>query len=244
MNDSNEGIIGSLASESITKQVLNYLTYKIINNDFKIGEYLPTEEALCKDLQIGRSSVREAIKVLETRGLVKKLRGKGVIVIDDSISAASEMLRIVLAQKKATISNLLEFRNAMEVKMAGLAAVHATQEDLDNLEYHLNLMKDKEYSVEAFAKYDYDFHKAIASATRNNIFVLMMETMQSMLYDQIAYTLDSNFNPELSMHYYESIFEAIKSGDPKIAKKAMTEHLSGTKVSIYDKGDYVPEYKF
>lgn len=243
MIESNDAVIGSLASESITKQVLNILTYKIINNDYMIGEYLPTEEALCKELQIGRSSVREAIKVLETRGLVKKLRGKGVIVIDDSISAASEMLRIVLAQKKATIANLLEFRNAMEVKMAGLAAVHATKADLENLERHLNLMKENVYSVELFAKYDFDFHKAIALATRNNIFVLFMETMHSMLYDQIAYALDSEFNPELSRHYHESIFEAIKSGDPTMAKKAMTEHLSGTKLSIGEKGDYVPEYK-
>ena len=67
----------SLANESVAKQVTDILTDLIVSGKIKLGEYLPTEEDLCREFGIGRSSVREAIKTLESRGMVKKFTARG-----------------------------------------------------------------------------------------------------------------------------------------------------------------------
>ncbi|KAA4074486.1 FadR family transcriptional regulator, partial [Bacteroides ovatus] len=73
-----------LANDSVTKQVTDILSDLIVTGKIVEGDFLPTEEDLCHEFGIGRSSVREAIKTLESRGMVRKLHGKGVEVIDES----------------------------------------------------------------------------------------------------------------------------------------------------------------
>ena len=107
-----------------------------------------------------------------------------------------------------------------------------TEEDLCH-EFGLEKMKTDEYRLETFADYDFMFHKSIADASGNKVFSLMMETIRPMLYSHIIYTLNPNFNPELSNHFHETILEAIKAKDPNAASAAMAAHLVGTK-SIID----------
>ena len=105
----------SLANESVAKQVTDILTDLIVSGKIKLGEYLPTEEDLCREFGIGRSSVREAIKTLESRGMVKKFHGKGMVVIDESAAATAKLLQISLKMKKTTMKDIMEFRNSIEI---------------------------------------------------------------------------------------------------------------------------------
>lgn len=231
----NSEIIHSLpliGNKSVSKQVTDILTDLIIEGGIKVGDFMPTEEDMCHEFGIGRSSVREAIKTLESRGLVRKIQGKGAVVIDESVKSTSEMLQIVLRQKKVSLHELLEFRNSIEIKMTELAAIRADEHDIHNLKNILNQMQKDEYIATEFATYDYEFHRAIAVASHNNIFILMMETLKPMLYDQIFYTLDKSFNPERSMRYHEKILKEIISKNADGAKEAMHSHLSKTKVLI------------
>lgn len=108
-----------------------------------------------------------------------------------------------------------------------------TSEQVKTIEEVLEKMKTDEYRLETFADYDFMFHKSIADASGNKVFSLMMETIRPMLYSHIIYTLNPNFNPELSNHFHETILEAIKAKDPNAASAAMAAHLAGTK-SIID----------
>ena len=213
-----------LANDSVTKQVTDILSDLIVTGKIVEGDFLPTEEDLCHEFGIGRSSVREAIKTLESRGMVRKLHGKGVEVIDESAKATTEMLHISLRMKKTTVRDFMEFRKSMEIKMTEMAKT---------IEEVLEKMKTDEYRLETFADYDFMFHKSIADASGNKVFSLMMETIRPMLYSHIIYTLNPNFNPELSNHFHETILEAIKAKDPNAASAAMAAHLAGTK-SIID----------
>ena len=222
-----------MANESVAKQVTDILTDLIVSGKIKLGEYLPTEEDLCREFGIGRSSVREAIKTLESRGMVKKFHGKGMVVIDESAAATAKLLQISLKMKKTTMKDIMEFRNSIEIKMTELAAKRATDEQIQIISGHLEKMKNEEYKLDTFAEFDYMFHKSIADASGNIVFSLMMETIRPMLYSHIIYTLNPNFNPELSNHFHETILEAIKAKDPNAASAAMAAHLVGTK-SIID----------
>ena len=222
-----------LANDSVTKQVTDILSDLIVTGKIVEGDFLPTEEDLCHEFGIGRSSVREAIKTLESRGMVRKLHGKGVEVIDESAKATTEMLHISLRMKKTTVRDFMEFRKSMEIKMTEMAACRATSEQVKTIEEVLEKMKTDEYRLETFADYDFMFHKSIGDASGNKVFSLMMETIRPMLYSHIIYTLNPNFNPELSNHFHETILEAIKAKDPNAASAAMAAHLVGTK-SIID----------
>lgn len=217
-----------IVNGSVAQQVTAIMTQQIISGKFAVGEYLPTEEELCIEFGIGRSSVREAIKTLESRGLVRKLQGKGVVVIDESINATSQMLRIALEFKKTSLKDLMDFRVAMEVMNVELAAINATEEDLIEMRKYLLLMQQEDYSHDTFAHHDYLFHEAIARASKNSVSIIILRTLQPILYNQIVYTLDPNFNPELATHFHAKIFDAIVNHQPDRAVSEMMSHLSET----------------
>ncbi len=230
-----------ITNGSVAKQVANILTQQIIDDEFHVGDYLPTEEELCATFGIGRSSVREAIKTLESRGLVRKLQGKGVVVVDESVEATAEMLRIGLEFHKTSLRDLMDFRVALETKMTQLAAMRATDEDIEEIQKYVTLMKGSNPSMEEFAEYDYLFHESVANASGNSVVILMIKTLRPLLYNQIIYTLNPNFDPNFSMHLHEKIFEAIKAKQPRRAIRAMVEHLSETQRIIADLEEQSPQ---
>lgn len=228
-----------ITNGSVAKQVTDILTKQIIEGKYQIGDYLPTEEELCHEFGIGRSSVREAIKTLESRGMVRKHQGKGVVIIDECIDATSKMLRIALEYKKTSLKDLMDFRVALEVKNVELAAINATDNDIEQMRKYLNLMQSENYSNDNFARHDYHFHEAIAQASNNSVTSIIIKILRPILYNQIIYTLNPNFNPELANHFHEKIFDAIENRQPKRAVVAMLEHLSETQriITEFENGD-------
>ncbi len=232
-----------LVNGAVAKQVTKILTDQIIDGTFAVGDFLPTEEVLCEEFGIGRSSVREAIKTLESRGMVRKLQGKGVAVIDESIEATSEMLKIALAYRKTSLKDLMDFRVALEIKSVEMAANNASADDIERMRGFLDAMIGAEHSDEQFATYDYLFHEAIAKAAGNSMIELIIKALRPLLYNQIVYTLNPNFNSESANHFHESIFRAIKDRQPRAAIKAMLEHLSETQRIISELDPNLSIYK-
>lgn len=217
-----------IVNGSVAKQVTNIVTQQIIDGEFAIGEYLPTEEDMCKEFGIGRSSVREAIKTLESRGLVRKLQGKGVVVIDETIEATSEMLNITLDYKHISLHDMIDFREAMEIQLAELAALKATAEQIAQIKEIIELMKENIDAPDEFAKYDHLFHEKIAEASGNSISMIIMKSLKPLLHKQISLTVSPNFEPQKVIDIHEVIYNAIASHQPRAAARAMTEHLEVT----------------
>ncbi|MFI3324222.1 MAG: FadR/GntR family transcriptional regulator [Rikenellaceae bacterium] len=217
-----------IKNRDVSKQVTEIICKQIIDGQYAIGELIPTEEALCNEFGIGRSSVREAIKTLESRGMVRKIQGKGVVVIDECVEATSDLLRIALAYQKTSLRDLMNFRVTIELTTVELAAQNATEEDMRNMREHIDSMLQKDYHLDDFAQHDYLFHEAIAKASGNSVALLIIKTLRPLLYNQIVYTLDPNFNPELATNFHEAIYRAIEAKHPEVAVAAMRSHLSET----------------
>ncbi|MFR9625815.1 MAG: FadR/GntR family transcriptional regulator [Rikenellaceae bacterium] len=213
---------------SVAVQIADILTRRIIDQSVVVGDFLPTEELLCEEFGVGRSSIREAIKTLESRGLVRKRQGRGAVVVDESIEATSRMLKLSLDYKKSSLRDVVQFRETMETKLAELAALCATPDDIEQMQRYLDLMKFEPYKPKRFAEYDYSFHEAIAKASKNSVAVLILQALRPILYDQISYTLKNDFNPELVNHLHEEIFTAICNRQPITASKLMMKHIEET----------------
>ncbi len=217
-----------IVNGSVAKQVTAIMTQQIIDGKFKVGDYLPTEEDLCSEFGIGRSSVREAIKTLESRGLVRKLQGKGVVVIDEITDAIAELLTIAINYKNISIHDMVDFRESLEVQLAQQAAIKATDENVANIKVALDAMRLNIDSYDELAEWDHIFHEKIAEASGNSVSILIMKSLRPALQMQIKNAIESDFEPQHIIDIHEVIFNAIASHQPKVAGKEMAAHLKET----------------
>jgi len=216
----------------MTDQAVKVLNDFILLGKLKNGDYLPPELELCKQLGISRSTLREAIKILESQGFVKKRHGVGVEVVDESDRAAKNMLQLMLRRAGTTMEELIEVRFTNEIRTAGLAAMNANSDDLTDIEHHLEIMRNTMTTTDDYIKADIDFHLAIAKASHNRIFHLILLTIRPLIEEMIYKTLNYHHRPERSMKYHEKIFETIKNQQPGDAAEAMKKHLEGTKIML------------
>jgi GntR family transcriptional regulator, transcriptional repressor for pyruvate dehydrogenase complex len=219
----------SIKKQPITEQAVQVLSGYILDGNHKNGDYLPPEIELCRRLGIGRSSLREAVKILESHGMVRKKHGVGVMIVDESDKAMKVMLKLVLQRSGTTMEELIEVRYTNEIKTTELAAINANEEEILEIKKHLEVMRNNLTSTEDYVKADIDFHMSIAKASHNRVFYLILQTIRPLIEEMIQETLKYNHRPESSMKYHEKVFKAIKSRNPQHAVMAMEEHLLGTR---------------
>jgi len=224
--------IPTIHKTKVTAQVIEALKDFILGKDFTNGQFLPSELELCKHMGIGRSTLREAVMILESQGFVKKIHGVGVMVVDESFRATSEMLRLMLLRKGYTMKDLFEVRCTNEIRIAELAAIYATKENLDEIQKHLNVMRNSISTNLEYLNADIEFHQAIAIASQNKLFSMILQIVRPLMEDMIRETLKFNHRPEQSMNFHERIFEAIRDKDASRSALAMKEHLLGTGVML------------
>lgn len=219
----------TIKKQSVTEQAVKVLNDYILHGNLKSGDFLPSEKELCKQIGIGRSTLREAVKMLESQGLVRKKHGYGVEIVDESQRVIRDLLKLMLVRKGSTMEELIDVRFVNELKTTELAALHASPEDLAEIEKHLNIMRDNMTSTREYITADIDFHMAIARSSKNSVFLLILQTIRPLIEEMVEATLKDNVRPERSMKYHEKIYSAIIRRDAEAAVKAMSEHLSATK---------------
>ena len=221
---------------TLTGKTVDVLTDFILGREMKHGDFLPSEFELCQQLGVSRSTLREAVQVLESRGLVKRRHGRGVEIVDQSREATAELLRLLLLRGQTTVEELLEARRLIEVRTATLAAQRATDEDIRELHDALEAMRSDSTPLEDYYRADLNFHMCIAKATRNTVLVLMVETIRPLVQETILACARVITKPELVRPYHGKIFDAVESRDPRRSADAMTEHLQGTEELLIEAG--------
>ena len=221
--------IQSIKRKSVTEQAVEILNDIIISRNLQPGDFLPSEAELCRQIGIGRSTLREAVKILESHGIVKKKHGAGVYVASEEHKAITDIFRMMLRSGNTSMEQLMEVRVVNEIKTAELAAKYATAEDIAEIERYLQIMRDIDTSTADYIAADIDFHVAIAKASGNRIFHLIMQTIRPLIAEMVGETLKADHRPERSMKYHEKIYQAIVEKDPAGAVKAISEHLTGAR---------------
>ncbi|MEW6355715.1 MAG: FadR/GntR family transcriptional regulator [Planctomycetota bacterium] len=220
-----------LKNGDLVRRAEEFLIQYILSGEVRPGEYLPPEQTLCAKLGIGRSTLREAVSILQSKGLVERRHGIGVRVIDRSQEAASNMLQLMLKRASASARDLLEMRRLYEVQAAAWAAQRATAEEISAIAAALDRMRAAQ-SAEEYAEADLAFHVAIARATHNTALALFVETIRTLLADAILANLRTSFRPGPTLQFHERVFQAITARNAGQASQAMTEHLDDTERMI------------
>lgn len=204
-------------------EVVQRLREQIVSGKLAAGSSLPSEGDLATTLRVSRTVIREAMRILVTQGLVEISQGRRPRVKAADPQAAIVSLDALLSRGSGSLAHLTEVRLPLEVEIAGLAAERATAEQLQALAQtneQLAGAKNLEECIEA----DIAFHRALATATNNPLFVLLLETVAQLLRESRRRTLTQS-GVQLALEEHRKIYETVEQRDPAAARAAMRQHM-------------------
>lgn len=218
-----------LKRDRLYEQVADQIERLIVGESFRPDDKLPSERNLAERLGVSRTVIREATRVLSVRGLVVVKPGSGTYIqeLSPSNAAAPIGLFLKLRHSANSFQNLSEIRFTLEVDIAGLAAERATEEDIVAMETAVTEMAGHIADAQHFVQYDLAFHSALATATHNDLYSVLLIPITDLLLDfrLTAYQYDAQSSIEGGLTYHRRILDHIKARDVAGARQAMREHL-------------------
>ena len=220
-----------IENQSVTGAVTEKLESMIVEGAFKPGDTLPPERQLARDFAVSRASLRQALSVLESRGLILSKQGGGNYVCDVVKKSFSDPLLDLIKRHHELKFQVIELRQTLECSAAFYAAERATAEDRVIIRQRLVELKaivPKENPVEE-ARADLELHLAIADAAHNVPLSLMLRNIYSLLLSEIEENLrlvhQVNIN-SIKLHgQHDEMVELIIAGDSEGARRVVNEHL-------------------
>lgn len=219
---------------ALTQQVADVLAERIISGEFPEESLLPSERQLCESLEVSRTVVREAIKALESRGLVRIERGRGTIVQEPQYGPLADALKMLIRRREHLIDDLLEIRKILEVHMVMRAAERRTEANLKNMDRFLEKMRASPNEPAGYVKADLEFHMEIARATQNPVLLVLLEPVSDLSLES---RLTSYLGPKmvrLRAKQHEDILSCIRHRDGEGARAAMSKHLADTECDLHN----------
>ncbi len=208
----------------------------IQNENIKPGERLPSENEFSERFQVSKTVVREALSVLRANGIIEKRSGAGTFLKDPNVNIISMKIASNLMDK-AQLQQLMEFRLGIEVGAAGLAAVKASQKDIDAIKFAHEKLTEAYENKAIGIEEDFKFHLNIIKASNNIFYLESFHTFSRVLEDGIRLSkLQSAKLPGRSEevnHEHLKIIQGLEEGDAQKASEAMREHLLNTDKKIW-----------
>jgi len=211
---------------SLVDRVASQLQALVIENALQTGDLLPPERELGELLGVSRTVVREAVRSLVAKGLLDVRQGHGTVVRSPDVEMASEVIANMLRSEggRDTFPQVHEVRRLLEVEIAGLAADRRTEGDLEQLRLALARTADA-VDPEAWAQADVAFHAAIADATHNLLFPVLLGSMAEILMELRLTAARLSETPRRAHHFHEELVAAIEDRSSTAARRAMREHM-------------------
>lgn len=209
---------------NLSDQVSALMLETILSPEMRVGDRLPSERELGEQFGVSRTVVREAVRALVAKGVIEVRRGTGLHIAAVDQSAVSESMSLYLRASRLDFNRVHEVRQVLEVHIAGIAANRATASDVDRMRAaHVQMQRDSADVAQA-AKDDLEFHRMIANATHNDLYLVMMDTIVSSLIDIRRRNLGSGSMPS-TINEHELVLTRISDGDEEQARRAMSAHL-------------------
>lgn len=211
------------SSKPLGEQTSERIVELIINNDWQIGDKLPNEYELADMLSVGRSTIREAIKALVSRNVLEIRRGSGTFISQKS-GVADDPLGLTFVKDKFKLSlDLLEVRFMIEPSIASIAAVKATDEEIERMSFLCDKIEKLIMNNEPYLDLDVEFHTAIAKSSKNQVIGNLIPIINKSIMMSIDVTNQKIRNETIETH--REVLNAIKAHDSNDAHDAMLLHL-------------------
>jgi GntR family transcriptional repressor for pyruvate dehydrogenase complex len=210
----------------LSDKVAEMMLETILSKRLDVGDRLPSERELGEQFGVSRTVVREAVRELVAKGVIEVRSGSGLRVAAVNASAVSESLSLYLRGDTMDFKKVHEVRRVLEVHIAGLAAERARSDDVAALRAVHERMQAEAGDVEAAARDDLEFHRAMARATHNELFLVLLDSIGGSQVDIRRENLGSGSAPA-TLEQHAQVLDRIAAHDPEGARKAMAAHLDG-----------------
>lgn len=219
----------AISSGSLSEQLSSKLTKMITGGELKPGDKLPNERELAAAAKISRTSVREALRELELRGLISRKPGRGTIVEEQNRPEIRAGMLGIMEASQRTLREVMDLRATMEPPMAERAAIRANDSELAELLRPLELaeeeMRREKPSTELLVRLDVEFHAKIAALTHNPMLSKLLEVANEwMAPSRDKERLTAN-RLKQSVAAHRRIYEAISKHEALNARDAMAAHI-------------------
>jgi DNA-binding FadR family transcriptional regulator len=211
------------------------LRERILRGDFAEGTALPPERDLVAQTQMSRTTVREALRILEVQGLVRIRAGRagGAFVQRPGRESVASSVNLLIRGGHVRLAAVREARAAIEPACAELAAVNRTRDDLEALAAANAVIADPDSPIDDFLQANADWHVAVGVATRNELIAAFMTALSRAIYTSTdsAGFIDAEVR-KITAQAHRSIARAIQDRDPAAAARRMTRHIQGYTAAV------------
>ena len=215
--------------QKVYELIADQLLRRISDRQLRPGDPLPTERELTHAFRAGRSSVREALRMLESKGVIED-QGSGSFVVAGYANPLNSSVQLLLSLDQATMLDVYELRRILECEAAGLAAERRTDEHLAQMDEAIEemaaaLASDDPDRGARYINADLRFHLAIAEATRNGVVLHAMDALRGVIRRALMSIFLVPDSAERSFDQHRAIRAAIGARDATAAGDEMRAHL-------------------
>ena len=221
--------------KTIHEEIIAQIREELAESRWKPGDRLPSERELSERFRVSRASVREAIRALESRGLVKIKTGEGTYIASGSEAVLSPLVSIILQQKDVLL-DIFEARKVIEPEIAALAAKRAGPEEIQHLEEILEEQARQIAQGDSGVEADTAFHSLLTQTTKNKVFLRLNDAVVDSLRETRERSLHIHGRPARSLAGHHEILKAIRAKDPGRARQAMLQHLRAIERNVLRPG--------
>jgi GntR family transcriptional repressor for pyruvate dehydrogenase complex len=221
--------------DSLADSLADQLLQGIIDGRYPTNDPLPPEADIAKEANVSRLTVREAVKTLRAKNIVRIHRGRGTFTNPpDRWTDLEALVRAISAQAPALAGvvpeRLIEARRVIETGAAELAATRRTSHDLERLEAHINQMQAAadHGDVDAFVTADLAFHQTVLDAANNAFIAALLEPLSRLLIPARRQTSEVADIRRHAIDHHRTVVDAIRSGNAENARRAMHGHIDQT----------------
>lgn len=221
----------ALKRESLADKAAEAILKLIVDGEMGAGDDLPSTAELSERFGVSRTVIREALAELAGRGIVARSQGRESVVAAPGARQIRQVMSFHIGHEDVDVHALMEFRRTIERDAAKLAAERATPDDLARMHATIDQQAASASEV-AFQETDYEFHREIALATRNPLFVLVIDAVGGLLHEgqRLSYRgrTGRGSSLEAAVEEHRRILDAVERGSADDAAEAMSSHLAQT----------------
>ena len=205
------------------EQVVGQIQAWIAENGLDVGDRLPPERELASRLGVSRATVSQALVAMEVVGVVSVRHGDGVVLVEP---AGSAKVVNALRRHAQQLPEIIEAREALETKLAALAAGRRTESDLVAMDEALAFMERDIAAGGRGVEADERFHAAVTAAGHSPLLARLMAEISDLIRETRISSLSQPDRPVNSLRGHRKIADAIRAGDAEAAALAMQEHVA------------------
>ncbi|WP_261807982.1 FadR/GntR family transcriptional regulator [Paenibacillus sp. N3.4] len=227
--------IKTIEKQNIVDEVYDQMKTNIVSGSWKPGDKIPSENQLCQMFNVSRVSVRSAIQKLRAIGIIQTRQGQGSFVsqsINDNM-VDNFIPKMNLSEKE--ILDMSEFRETIEFKCIELAVLRADDEDMLQIENALNKMIANKDDYKKYSEADFEFHLAIAKASKNDILFMVMKNTKDVFYHYLEELNRVLGIHEDSLQGHIEQFQALRNKDSAKVKANIKQGMDENMLKIRER---------